>query len=182
MHLIIYVAPVCIKFQCVFLARRLISRLTFSIRHDPLFATFLLQGIFAIFKSYPTLSDPGLFLSMLSIFPEIYPCEHSENSDVLMLCLNIYSYRSENSHCYHFTSLTCIPATAPVSSLVALSRNWQRELLLCVHIGVWSSQRVCRYRCYVGRVENCLWNRKRRLGDHPNLNISVKTSGRSSQT
>ncbi|KAF8491028.1 GPI transamidase subunit PIG-U [Gautieria morchelliformis] len=56
MHLIIYVAPISIKFQ-----------------HDPLFATFLLQGIFAIFKSYPTLSDPGLFLSMLSIFPEIYP-------------------------------------------------------------------------------------------------------------
>jgi GPI transamidase subunit PIG-U len=57
------------------------------IRHDPLFATFLLQGIFAIFKSYPTLSDPGLFLSMLSIFPEIYPCQYSDISTVVLRIL-----------------------------------------------------------------------------------------------
>ncbi|KAF8530385.1 PIG-U-domain-containing protein [Hysterangium stoloniferum] len=56
MHLLIYVAPICLKFQ-----------------HDPLYATFLLQGVFATFKAYPTLSDPGLFLSMFSIFPEVYP-------------------------------------------------------------------------------------------------------------
>jgi len=56
MHLLIYVAPICVKFQ-----------------HDPLYATFLLQGIFAILKAYPTLSDPGLFISMVSIFPEVYP-------------------------------------------------------------------------------------------------------------
>ncbi|EJD02819.1 PIG-U-domain-containing protein [Fomitiporia mediterranea MF3/22] len=54
-HLLIYVAPVCIKFQ-----------------HDPLYATFLLQGIFAIFKPYPTMADIGLFLSCISLFPEIY--------------------------------------------------------------------------------------------------------------
>ncbi|KAI0822014.1 PIG-U-domain-containing protein [Trametes gibbosa] len=55
-HLLIYIAPICIKFQ-----------------HDFLFATFLLVGVLAVFKPYPTLSDPGLFLSMFSIFPEIYP-------------------------------------------------------------------------------------------------------------
>jgi phosphatidylinositol glycan class U len=55
-HLIIYIAPVCIKFQ-----------------YDPLYAIFLLYGILGTFKAYPTLSDPGLFLSMISIFPEIYP-------------------------------------------------------------------------------------------------------------
>ncbi|KAI0662059.1 PIG-U-domain-containing protein [Cubamyces menziesii] len=55
-HLLIYVAPLCIKFQ-----------------HDFLYAAFLLIGVLATFKPYPTLSDPGLFFSLFSIFPEIYP-------------------------------------------------------------------------------------------------------------
>ncbi|KAK0213150.1 PIG-U-domain-containing protein [Desarmillaria ectypa] len=55
-HLLIYIAPICIKFQ-----------------YDTLYATFLLVGVLGIFKAYPTLSDPGLFLSMISLFPEIYP-------------------------------------------------------------------------------------------------------------
>jgi len=55
-HLIIYVAPVCLKFQ-----------------HDPLYATFILVGVLGTYKAYATLSDPGLFLSMFSLFPEIYP-------------------------------------------------------------------------------------------------------------
>ncbi|KAI0643137.1 PIG-U-domain-containing protein [Trametes meyenii] len=55
-HLLIYIAPICIKFQ-----------------HDFLYAAFLLAGVLAVFKPYPTLSDPGLFLSMFAIFPEIYP-------------------------------------------------------------------------------------------------------------
>ncbi|ETW81074.1 hypothetical protein HETIRDRAFT_434894 [Heterobasidion irregulare TC 32-1] len=54
-HLLIYVAPICIKFQ-----------------HDPLYATFLLIGVLALFKPYPTLSDPGLFISLISLFPETY--------------------------------------------------------------------------------------------------------------
>ncbi|KAH9889837.1 PIG-U-domain-containing protein [Cubamyces lactineus] len=55
-HLLIYVAPLCIKFQ-----------------HDFLYAAFLLIGVLATFKPYPTLSDPGLFFSLFSIFPEVYP-------------------------------------------------------------------------------------------------------------
>ncbi|TFK25205.1 cell division cycle protein 91 [Coprinopsis marcescibilis] len=55
-HLATYVVPLCIKFQ-----------------YDPLFALFLLLGLLGTFKAYPTLSDPGLFLSMLSVFPEIFP-------------------------------------------------------------------------------------------------------------
>jgi len=55
-HLLIYIVPMCIKFQ-----------------YDPLYATFLLLGVLGTFKAYPTLSDPGVFLSALSIFPEIYP-------------------------------------------------------------------------------------------------------------
>ncbi|KAJ4468039.1 GPI transamidase subunit PIG-U-domain-containing protein [Lentinula lateritia] len=55
-HLLMYVAPICIKFQ-----------------HDPLYALFLLTGILATFKPYPTLSDQGLFLVMWGIFGEVYP-------------------------------------------------------------------------------------------------------------
>ncbi|KAI0789795.1 PIG-U-domain-containing protein [Abortiporus biennis] len=55
-HLLIYMLPMCIKFQ-----------------HDILYAIFLLSGVMATFKAYPTLSDPGLFLSMMTLFPEVYP-------------------------------------------------------------------------------------------------------------
>ncbi|KAJ6508519.1 GPI transamidase subunit PIG-U [Mycena sanguinolenta] len=55
-HLLIYIVPVCIKFQ-----------------YDPLYAGFILLGILSTFKSYPTMADQGLFLSMIAVFPEIYP-------------------------------------------------------------------------------------------------------------
>ncbi|KAK7470955.1 hypothetical protein VKT23_002370 [Stygiomarasmius scandens] len=55
-HLLIYIAPICIKFQ-----------------YDMLYAILLLSGILGTFKAFPTLSDPGLFLSMISLFPETYP-------------------------------------------------------------------------------------------------------------
>ncbi|KAF7314486.1 hypothetical protein MKEN_00921600 [Mycena kentingensis (nom. inval.)] len=55
-HLIIYIAPVCIKFQ-----------------YDPLYAAFILVGVLGTFKAYPTMADPGLFISMFAIFPELFP-------------------------------------------------------------------------------------------------------------
>lgn len=58
-HLLIYVVPMCIKFQ-----------------HDMLYACFLLLGVFATFKAYPTLSEPGLFLSMTALFPETFAYLH----------------------------------------------------------------------------------------------------------
>ncbi|KAJ7928061.1 GPI transamidase subunit PIG-U [Mycena leptocephala] len=48
-HLLIYVAPICIKFQ-----------------YDPLYATFILVGVLGTFKSWPV-------LSMIAVFPELYP-------------------------------------------------------------------------------------------------------------
>ena len=48
-----------------------------GVRHDPLFAIFILQGIIATFKAYPTIADIGIFLSTISLFPEIYPCKNS---------------------------------------------------------------------------------------------------------
>ncbi|KAI0802080.1 GPI transamidase subunit PIG-U [Irpex lacteus] len=55
LHVLIYVLPITIKFQ-----------------HDLLYATFVLAGVSATFKPYPTLSDPGLFLSLWALFPETY--------------------------------------------------------------------------------------------------------------
>ncbi|KAH7889100.1 PIG-U-domain-containing protein [Phlebopus sp. FC_14] len=55
-HLVIYILPICIKFQ-----------------HDAMYAFFLLVGILGTFKAYLTLADPGLFLSMFVLFPEVYP-------------------------------------------------------------------------------------------------------------
>ncbi|KAJ7069625.1 GPI transamidase subunit PIG-U [Mycena amicta] len=55
-HLIIYIAPVCIKFQ-----------------YDPLYAAFVLLGVLGTFKAYPTMADPGIFASMFAVFPELYP-------------------------------------------------------------------------------------------------------------
>lgn len=49
---------------------------TALVRYDPLYASLVLLGILGTFKAYSTLSDPGLFLSMIAIFPETYPCTH----------------------------------------------------------------------------------------------------------
>ncbi|KAF8739983.1 GPI transamidase subunit PIG-U, partial [Rhizoctonia solani] len=54
-HPLIYLAPICMKF-----------------RRDPFYAAYLLLGISATLKSYPTLADPGLFISLISLFPETF--------------------------------------------------------------------------------------------------------------
>ncbi|KAG2112314.1 GPI transamidase subunit PIG-U, partial [Suillus discolor] len=41
-HLVIYILPICIKFQ-----------------HDPLYAAFLFVGVLGTFKAYLTLADPA---------------------------------------------------------------------------------------------------------------------------
>lgn len=76
-HLIIYVIPVCLKFQYVSCSFTTVNQSEFFCprRYDPLYALFIVLGILGTFKSYTTLSDPGLFLSMFAIFPETYQCE-----------------------------------------------------------------------------------------------------------
>lgn len=34
---------------------------------------YLLLGVLGTFKAYPSLSDPGLFLTMTALFPETFP-------------------------------------------------------------------------------------------------------------
>ncbi|KAG9123868.1 Pyranose 2-oxidase [Ceratobasidium sp. 392] len=54
-HPLIYVAPICMKFK-----------------HDPFYAAYLLLGVSATLKSYPTLADAGLFVSLTPLFPETF--------------------------------------------------------------------------------------------------------------
>lgn len=65
--------PFASNFSGCFWLGYLSQCLTMS-RHDALYASFLLLGILGTFKAYLTLADPGLFLSMFAIFPEVYPC------------------------------------------------------------------------------------------------------------
>ena len=56
-----------------------------------LYAAFLLIGVLGTFKAYPTLSDPGLYLSMHALFPEVYPRQYAcsplthDLSDIFLL-------------------------------------------------------------------------------------------------
>lgn len=130
------------------------------LRHDPLFAVFVLLGILGIFKPYPTLADPGLVISLLSLFPEIYPrmltfLRHRRSSARHSLTLpfslafdlpsssNNPDHRPlpSNRHC----PLTC-PLLPPASSLPSSldnHRNRQRELFLCQYVGFWDRERSC---------------------------------------
>lgn len=57
-HLVAWTAPITLRY-----------------RHDPLFATFLLLGVQAIFKPYPTAGDVALWLCLGLVFPEYAACE-----------------------------------------------------------------------------------------------------------
>ncbi|PWN92333.1 PIG-U-domain-containing protein [Acaromyces ingoldii] len=47
--------------------------LTIKYRQDELFALTAFQGLISTFKSYPTMSDASLFLSLLSLSPQLFP-------------------------------------------------------------------------------------------------------------
>jgi phosphatidylinositol glycan class U len=54
LHNLIYVAPLCLRFQ-----------------HDPLFAVLAIVSIFSTWKSYPTLGDLAVWAGLLACFPEV---------------------------------------------------------------------------------------------------------------
>ncbi|GAA94264.1 uncharacterized protein L969DRAFT_97413 [Mixia osmundae IAM 14324] len=71
LHLLIYVAPVCIK-----------------LRRDPLYACATIIGIGSLFQSYPSVSDVALYHSLLPLYPEIMP--HLRHP-MLTACLLLYA-------------------------------------------------------------------------------------------
>ncbi|KAF0484063.1 PIG-U-domain-containing protein [Gigaspora margarita] len=70
LHAFIFVVPISIKF-----------------RNHPLFVVFLLSGIMAVFKSYPSIGDASLYLAFLPIYSEIVKYMR-------------YNYLTTNIFCY----------------------------------------------------------------------------------
>jgi phosphatidylinositol glycan class U len=46
-------------------------------RKQPLFVITTILGISAIFKSYPSIGDTALYLSLLSLYRHVFPCMSS---------------------------------------------------------------------------------------------------------
>ncbi|KAK4052690.1 hypothetical protein OIV83_001977 [Microbotryomycetes sp. JL201] len=70
LHVLIHVAP-----------------LTYAFRRDPLFAIVLLVGVIAIFKSYPSLGDFGLWHGLLATYSEM--ATHLTRP-LFLVCLMVY--------------------------------------------------------------------------------------------
>jgi hypothetical protein len=124
-------------------------------RHDPLFATFILQGIIAMLKSYPTLSDSGLFTAMLALFPELGPGAyyHQFSVEFFLLTINATFSITKNctTHCRQscctFTQRRFFPCSTiygwakaqemPISSMRQLSfSGWRTLPLLLMLLGL----------------------------------------------
>ncbi len=60
---------------------------------DPMFAVTILTGITAVFKSYPTLGDTALYVALLSLHPEVFPCEWAGGRH-LQDCVSVFHPRS----------------------------------------------------------------------------------------
>lgn len=72
----IYIAPICMKFKYVhFIGENPCYSILWRFRHDPFYAAYILLGIIAMLKSYPTLADAGLFISLMPLFPETFTCK-----------------------------------------------------------------------------------------------------------
>ena len=139
-------------------------------RHDLLYASFLLLGILGTFKSYPTLSDPGLFLSFISLFPEIYPraCSHFHATAGIKLFFVSCGRSSLPGRNGAFA-----PTRLPVTPTVPPSMDWnghgKRKLLLreyaCLRACQW--QRTSRLR--LGRLACGDWGGEGGVGGHTRI-------------
>ena len=124
-------------------------------RHDPLYATFIMLGILGTFKPYTTLSDPGLFLSMIAIFPETYPC--NDIHFIFWLNFSKSSCRFETSYCHRPPASPFRFADAPLPSPMVDPRHRQREFLLRDDTGFCMLEWRSSSRFHMGRATNSDW-------------------------
>ena len=84
-------------------------------------------------SEHSRLSDPGLFLSTLSIFPEIYPCDYASKDRRIFI--DSFS-RSSASHGDSSYSPSRSTPHAPFQS--PLAQHWHRKckFLLCFDTGI----------------------------------------------
>ena len=57
-----------------------VGGLTLRLRRQPLFVLTTLVGIFAIFKSYPSIADVSLYLALLPLYRHVFPCESTSTA------------------------------------------------------------------------------------------------------
>lgn len=53
----------------------LLNHITCSFRNHPLLVVTVLTGILAVFKSYPSIGDAALFLSLVPLHDELFKCK-----------------------------------------------------------------------------------------------------------
>lgn len=154
LHLLIYVGGLCIRFRLVPVA--LTQKLDANIvRKQPLFVITTILGICAMFKSYPSIGDTALYLSLLSLYRHVFP----------RMSFNVQStgaLANSRSHAIHllrnFNPPLCNPSWPRILPSLDLCGFWECKFFLCHHIGlVPCAHRDCRGRTVrgiAGRVGN----------------------------
>lgn len=141
-------------------------------RHDPLYATFILLGILATFKGYTTLSDPGLFLSMISVFPEVYSCTNRLNCVWQSADTEFYSrFQASDRHSAPTSTLRTFDAIIPPSMVSTGYRKC--KLLLRYNLGLCYCQWLCSSRLCMGRTPDSHWSRCRAVCSDPGIKAWV---------
>ncbi|KAJ8329871.1 hypothetical protein O5D80_002063 [Batrachochytrium dendrobatidis] len=116
-----------------------IMPVTLRLRKHPLFVAFMLAGFSALFKSYPSIADSSLFISLSALYPEVF--KYARNTffavNALLyasvlgpLFFNLWIY-SGAGNANFFYAITLVFALAQVMYLVDFSfamlrREWEK--------------------------------------------------------
>lgn len=126
-------------FLCVFQLHLVIyvGGVTIRLRKQPLFAIITLLGLFSIFKSYPSVGDTALYMSLLALYRHVIPRRsHPSPSSVAKAKRCSYAIFL---YCYLCPSIHLPPWPCILSSV---DLRWVRQckLLLRNYAGVVPSQ------------------------------------------
>lgn len=124
LHLLIYVAPLCIR-----------------LHRQPLSIITTLMGIISIFKSYPSVSDLAIYLALLSLHTEIFPRASPS--------LDGTDCRHEICIPYIFNAFILSIIRTRISSFMDLRRKRKRKFLLRNYSSIQSRSNYISRRCVV---------------------------------
>ncbi|PWY97193.1 PIG-U-domain-containing protein [Testicularia cyperi] len=105
-------------------------------RQDPLFGITLMTGVFAVFKSYPTLGDHAVFLSLLSLHSQIF-----EYLRYPLISALIYIYCTFLSPAFHHLWLTAGSANANFFYAITLVWALGGGMLVLDAMWAWGRER-----------------------------------------